>query len=307
MLRTALDLLSRTYDEWRTDGAPQIAAALTYYTLLSVAPLLVVLVGIIGRYVDRPTLAGRILEQAELLAGSLGTQVVTELIAAARPTTTENAASVLALLLAVFGAMRVFGQLRTAFDRMWNIPPEKTPDGDLRAQIRHALSAFGRHNLAAFLMVLAVGLMLIASVALSSVLAVTAERLAPYIDIGPMGLRAIEGVASLAVITALFAIVYRFLPRTSIGWKDVWIGAAITAVLFTLGRVLLGIYFTYASPGSAYGAAGSVVALLVWVNFSSQLALFGAEFTYVWTYTHGSRAPEPREDTPVSNPHKQER
>mgnify|MGYP001064198804 CR=1 FL=1 len=113
--------------------------------------------------------------------------------------------------------------------------------------------------------------------------------------------------ASLALIAALFAIVYRFLPRTAIGWKDVWIGAAITAALFTLGRVLLGVYFTYASPGSAYGAAGSVVALLVWVNFSSQLALFGAEFTYVWTHTHGSRAPDPREDTSASNPRKQER
>jgi membrane protein len=290
MFGTTLDLLRRTYDEWRTDGAPQIAAALTYYTLLSVAPLLVVLVGLIGRYVGRPAVTERVLEQAEVLAGSLGTQVATELIAAAQPTTTSSVASLFALLLAVFGAMRVFGQLRTAFDRMWHIPPEKTPDGDLRAQVRHALSAFGRHNLAAFLMVLAVGLLLIASVALSSVLTVAAGRLAPYLDIGATVLRAIEGVASLALITALFAIVYRFLPRTAIGWKDVWIGAAITAALFTVGRVLLGVYFTYASPGSAYGAAGSVVALLVWVNFSSQLALFGAEFTYVWTYTHGSRA-----------------
>ncbi|MBN2248589.1 MAG: YihY/virulence factor BrkB family protein [Coriobacteriia bacterium] len=292
MPTATLDLLRRTYDEWRIDGAPHIAAALTYYTLLSVAPLLVVLVGVIGRYVGRPAVADRVLGQAEVLAGPLGTQVATELITAAQPTTTSSVASFLALVLAVFGAMRVFGQLRTAFDRMWNIPPEKTPDGDLRAQIRHALSAFGRHNLAAFLMVLAVGVLLIASVVLSSVLAVAAERLAPYLDIGPTGLRALEGAASLVLITALFAIVYRFLPRTAIGWKDVWIGAAITAVLFTLGRVLLGVYFTYASPGSAYGAAGSVVALLVWVNFSSQLALFGAEFTYVWTYTHGSRAPD---------------
>jgi len=103
-------------------------------------------------------------------------------------------------------------------------------------------------------------------------------------------LRAFESVLSVVLVTVLFALIYRYLPRTSIAWKDVWVGAIMTAALFMVGRILLGVYFTLASPGSAYGAAGSVLALLIWTNYSLQLVLFGAEFTHVWTYAHGSRA-----------------
>lgn len=287
-----LTLLRRTLDEWRSDGAPQIAAALTYYTLLSVAPLLVVLVNVLGSYLGRATVTDQVLEQAHALAGPLGEQLAAELIAAAGATTLSTAASVIAALIAVFGAMRVFRQLRVAFDRMWDIPPDEPPAGGLAEQVRFSLSALGRHNLVAFLMVVAVGLMLLASVMLSSVITIGAGYLAPYVRLGPQTLRVAESLGSLALITTLFAVVYRFLPRTSIAWRDVWLGAAITAALFIAGRLLLGVYFTQASPGSAYGAAGSVVALLVWVNFSSQLALFGAEFTHVWAYTYGSRAPD---------------
>jgi membrane protein len=290
MLKATTSLLITAYDEWRADGAPQIAAALTYYTLLSVAPLLVLLVGVAGRSLGSEDAAERLLEQAYTLAGPLGVQVAAELLAAAQPTTMSTAASVLAGVIATLGAMRVFRQLRFAFDRMWDIPPEEPPGDSITDQVRSALSALGRHNLAAFAMLVAVGVMLIASVALSSAMTVAADTLAPHLAISTSALRTVESAVSLLLVTALFAIVYRYLPRTRIGWTDVLVGAAITAGLFTVGRLLLGLYFTNASPGSAYGAAGSVVALLVWVNFSSQLMLYGAEFTHVWTYTHGSRS-----------------
>lgn len=292
MLKATTTLLIDAYDEWRADGAPQIAAALTYYTLLSVAPLLVLLVGVAGRYLGSEDAAERLLQQAYTLAGPLGVQVAEELLAAAQPTTMGAAAPVLAGVIATLGAMRVFRQLRSAFDRMWDIPPEEPPGDSFADQVRSALSAFGRHNLAAFAMLVAVGMILIASVALSSAMTVAADTLAPHLAISTGALRTAESAISLLLVTVLFAIVYRYLPRTRLGWKDVLVGAAITAGLFTVGRLLLGLYFTNASPGSAYGAAGSVVALLVWVNFSSQLLLYGAEFTHVWTYTHGSRATE---------------
>ena len=230
-----LTLLRRTLDEWRSDGAPQIAAALTYYTLLSVAPLLVVLVNVLGSYLGRATVTDQVLEQAYTLAGPLGEQLAAELIAAAGATTLSTAASVIAALIAVFGAMRVFRQLRVAFDRMWDIPPDEPPAGGLAEQIRFSLSALGKHNLAAFLMVVAVGLMLLVSIMLSSVITIGADYLAPYVRLGTQTLRVAESLGSLALITTLFAVVYRFLPRTSIAWRDVWLGAAITAALFIAG------------------------------------------------------------------------
>jgi membrane protein len=292
MGKTALELLKRSYEEWRADGAPQIAAALTYYTLLSVAPLLIVLVSVVGRVIGRTAVTDNIIGQAYTLAGPLGEQVARELLRTAAPTTLGTAASALAVAIAIFGAMRVFGQLRIAFDRVWNIPPEEPVEGGLAEQIRAGLSAFGRHNLAAFLMVVAVAVLLIASLLVSSAIAFAAPYVSEFLTIGAGALRVIESAISLALVTLLIAIVYRYLPRTRIAWRDVWVGAAITALLFTVGRLLLGVYFTQASPGSAYGAAGSIVALLLWVNYSSQLALFGAEVTHVWTYTHGSRASE---------------
>lgn len=287
-------LLSRTYDEWRADGAPQIAAALTYYVFLSLAPMLVVAVNVLGRYLDRSTITGRVLEQARALAGSVGEGVIRELIASAEATTLSALASAAALVIALFGSMRVFGQLRIAFDRIWDIPRTNAPAEGFWRQLRWGLSSLGKDNLAAFLMVLVVGVLLAASIALSGVLAVAAERLAPVLELTPVVLRAAESVLSLTLVAVLFALIYRVVPRTPVAWRDVWVGAMMTAALFLLGRGLLEVYFANASPGSAYGAAGSVVALLIWVNVSLQIVLFGAEFTQVWARTRGSRADSQR-------------
>ena len=288
--RAALRLLQRTSEKWRVDGAPQIAAALTYYVFLSLAPLLVVLVGLLGRYLGRSAVTDRVYGQAFALAGPLGEQMARELVAASRPSTLGVVASVAAALIALSGAMQMFRQLRVAFDRIWGIPVEEAPAGGAWIQIKWTLSALGRHNLAAFIMVLAVGGLLVASLVLSSLLALIAQQVGTALHVGLPSLRVFESGLTVVLLTALFATIYRYLPRASIGWKDVWVGASTTAALFMLGRILLGLYFTYASPGSAYGAAGSVVALLVWVNVSLQLVLFGAEFTHVWTYSYGSRS-----------------
>ncbi len=277
----ALDLLGRTYDEWRTDGAPQVAAALTYYLFLSLAPMLVLAVGVLGRYLGDSTAAAEILQRAHDVAGPVGEIAVREIIATSQPTALGSIAPAIALAISLFGSMRVFGQLRVAFDRMWEIPRPEVPTG-FRRQLLSGLTSLGRDNLASFLMVLLIGTMLVALFVISAVLAAAANRLAPLVDVAPLVFRGIEGLASMALVTVLFALTYRIVPRTPVAWRDVWVGAIMTAALFTLGRALLGVYFAYASPGSAYGAAGSIVALLIWVDLSLQAVLFGAEFTHVW-------------------------
>lgn len=277
----ALDLLGRTYDKWLAAGAPQLAAALTYYVFLSLAPMLVLGVGVLGRYLGDAAVADQVLERAHDVAGPVGQIVVRQLIATSQPNALGSIAPAVALAIALVGSMRVFSQLRIAFDRMWNIPRAELPAG-LRQQVRSALTLLGRDNLASFLMVLVIGALLVTLTVLSAVLAAAAGRLAPLVDVAPLVFRAIESVASLGLVTALFALTYRIVPRASVAWRDAWVGAIVTAALFTLGRTLLGVYFTYATPGSAYGAAGSIVALLIWVNVSLQALLFGAEFTHVW-------------------------
>lgn len=288
--KDAYALLDKTFKQWQGDRAPQLSAALTYYTFLSVAPLLVLLVGVAGRYLGQSNVTEGIFEQAYKLAGTAGEQLARELVASTMPSTLGTVASIVAFGIAFGGAMQVFRQLRFAFDVMWNIPPDDAPEGGMWEQFKWSMSGLGKQNLAAFAMVLLVGALFVVSLVLSSVVAVASEWIAPALDIAPPSLRALEGALSVVLVTALFALIYRYLPRTSIAWKDVWVGAIMTAALFMVGRVLLGAYFTVASPGSAYGAAGSVLALLIWTNYSLQLVLFGAEFTHVWTYAYGSRA-----------------
>lgn len=291
-IKSTTDLLDKTYQRWRTDGAPQIAAALTYYAFLSLAPILVVLVAVLGRWLGQAAVAEQIFAQANAVGGAMGEQLARDLISAAGSSTMSIAAPTIALLIAFSGAMQLFRQLRVAFDRMWDIPPEEPPEGGFWVQAKWGLSALGKHNLAAFMIVLAVGGLLVVSLVLSSAIGVAADWIAPMLGMDTPSLSLFETLLSALLVTLLFAIIYRYLPRTSIAWRDVWVGATMTSALFLLGRVLLGVYFTYASPGSLYGAVGSVVAVLIWVNVSMQLVLFGAEFTHVWTDTHGSRAPE---------------
>lgn len=286
----AYTLLERAYRNWRRDGAPQIAAAMSYYTLLAVAPLLVVLVTVLGRMIGRSAVYDEVLAQAEALAGPLGADVARELLASASLPTTGTIVSAVAVVFAMFGAARVFGQLRIAFDRVWNIPPESAPEGLTPWQAaRRGILGLGEHNLKAFAMVVVAGGLLVASLVLSAGAALAAGHLPPSFALSSAALRGIDYLGSTALLTVLFAAVYRVLPHTRIGWRDVWVGAAMTSGLFTAGRWLLGIYLSKASPGSAFGAAGSLVVLLVWVNMTSQLLLFGAELTQAWTHLYGSR------------------
>jgi len=288
------ELVATAAKHWTRDGAPQIAAALSYYALLSMAPLLMVVVTVAGRIASRQAATAELLSAAERLAGDLGTSVVEELLASASLPATGTLLSIAAVLVALFGAMRLFSQLRTAFDRIWDTPPER-PEGDtLWDGIRYTLRALAIHNLRAFMMVVVVGVLLIVTLALNTVVvAITSE----WVGFDPPlpAVRTFDIVVSLLLLWVLFGAVYRVVPRTRLSWGDVAVGAAMTAALFTLGRWLVGSYLSSSSIGTAFGAAGSVVVFLVWLNYSSQILLFGAELTQAWTYRYGSRAPRTAE------------
>lgn len=292
-------LLGHGYAGWRNDRAPQIAAAMSYYTLLSIAPLLVVIVTIVGRVVSREAVHDRLLAEADLVAGQIGSNVVRELLASAELTTATTIATGIAIVVALFGAARLFGQLRIAFDRMWDTAPQSDrPPLAFWKSAGRALSDFASQNLKALVMVLLIGVLLLISLGLSAAVTFAADWLSPVVSISANTLRLFDYVGSTLLVTVLFAAVYRILPRTRIDWRDVWIGAAMTSLLFTLGRWLLGVYLVVASPGSAFGAVGSVVVFLIWVSYSSQILLFGAELTKAWTYLYGSR----RDQAPPMQP-----
>lgn len=275
---------------WADHGIPQVAAALSYYALLSVAPLLLVIVTIAGRLVSARAATSELLSAADRLAGELGTTMVEELLASASLPTTGTLLSALAFALAIFGAMRLFSQLRYVFDRIWDTPPERPESASLWDGLRYTLRALALHNLRAFVMVLVVGVLLIATLALNTIVAaVTSSWFG--VELPVRALELYDVLLSLVLLWAMFAAVYLVLPRVRLAWGDVAVGAAITAALFTLGRWLLGLYLTSSSIGSAFGAAGSLVVFLVWLNYSSQIVLFGAELTRAWTYRFGSLAP----------------
>ncbi len=291
------DVLRDAAGGWATHGAPQIAAALSYYALLSVAPLLLVVVTVAGRFVSARAATAELLTAAEHLAGEIGTSIVEELLASASLPGTGTLLSAVAVAVALFGAMRLFGQMRIAFDRIWDTPPERPESDSFWDGVRYTLRAFAIHNLRAFAMVLVVGVLLIATLALNALaVAVTSEWIG--FDLSAGAVRALDILISLIVLWALFAAVYLVLPRLRLTWNDVAVGAAMTAGLFTFGRSLLGLYLSSSSVGTAFGAAGSVVVFLVWLNYSAQIVLLGAELTRAWTYRFGSRAGDtPAPDT----------
>ncbi|MBN2247261.1 MAG: YihY/virulence factor BrkB family protein [Coriobacteriia bacterium] len=288
-IRAVEGVLGDAAKGWADHGAPQIAAALSYYALLSVAPLLLVVVTIAGRFVSTRAATAELLTAADRLAGELGTSIVEELLASASLPSTGTLLSGIAVVLAIFGAMRLFGAMRSAFDRIWDTPPERAEGTSFWDGVRFTLRAFAVHNLRAFLMVIVVGVLLIATLALNALaVAITSEWIG--VDLSARTVQALDILISLIVLWALFAAVYLVLPRLRLGWSDVAVGAAMTAGLFTFGRWLLGLYLSSSSIGTAFGAAGSVVVFLVWLNYSAQIVLLGAEMTRAWTYRFGSKA-----------------
>ncbi|MDP9114239.1 MAG: YihY/virulence factor BrkB family protein [Acidobacteriota bacterium] len=279
-------LLKETVVAWNDDNLPRLGAALAFYTLLSLAPLLIVVVAIAGIAYGKQAAQGQIFWQIRDLVGPDGARAIQGLLEGAYKPGTGALATGLGLLTLAFGASSVVGELREALNTIWRVPSESGGLGF--ASVVGLLKA----RIYSFAFVLGIGFLLLISLVLNAWLAVMGRFFGGLLPAPEWVLQAATSLISFLVITALFAAIYKLMPDVRLKWSDVMVGASFTGLLFTAGKYLIGLYLGKASFGSTYGAAGSLVIVLVWVYYSSQLFFLGAEFTKIYTEKFGSHLAE---------------
>lgn len=271
------ELLKETTSGWIDDKASRLGAALAYYTAFSLAPLLVITIGIVGLIFGAEAAQSHVIDQLQNLIGEDGGKVVRSMLASAGKTESGLMGSVLGVAMLLFGAVGLFGQLQDALNTIWGVEPKPG----------RGIWGFIQDRFLSFSMVLGVAFLLLVSLVVSAALAAFMQLFGQW-QVGAFG-HVIHEAASLLIITLLFAMIFRFLPDAKIAWGDVWLGAALTAVMFEGGKFLIGLYLGHSGVASAYGAAGSLAVLLVWLYYSGQIFLFGVEFTKVYANKFGSR------------------
>ncbi|MEO8312990.1 MAG: YihY/virulence factor BrkB family protein [Caldimonas sp.] len=266
---------------WVDDYAPSMGAALAYYTLFSIAPLLLIVISIAGLIFGPDAARGQIFMELRQLMGDQGAAAAQALLQSVNKPAQGVLGTIVGVVLLGLGAISVFGELQDALDRIWRAPARAAGSG-LWALLRARLLSFG--------MVLGIGFLLIVSLVASAAVAALGKFSAPLFGAWTVVAELINLGVSFALVTVTFAMIYKIVPRVPIGWRDVWVGAAVTALLFAIGKSLIGLYLGRSGFASGFGAAGSLVVLLVWMYYSAQIFLLGAEFTWVYAHTLGSRA-----------------
>lgn len=272
-------LLRKTFSEWSEDKVPQLGASLAFYTALSIAPLLVLSLRLAASFFGDDAARGEIFGQARSLIGTDGAKAIQDMIQNADHPARGTVATVLSVVTLLLGASGVFGQLQDALNTIWEVKPKPN----------QGIWGFVRTRFLSFAMVMGIAFLLLVSLLLSSALAFMGS----FLDRVPEQLhflaQALNFVFSTAVITLLFALMFKLLPDVKMAWRDVWLGAFVTAVLFSVGKILIGLYLGHSAMASSYGVAGSFVVLLAWVYYSAQILFFGAELTQVYANRYGSR------------------
>ena len=270
-------LLRATMSDWYEDRAQRIGAALAYYTIFALAPGLVIVMALAGLMLGSGA-ESQIIEQIRELIGKQGAAAIEATIRSARNETLGATGTALALIPLVFGLWGVFGELQDGLNTIWGVTPK--PGRRIRDILKERFWSFA--------MVVGIGFVLLVSLVLSAWLAAVGTYVGSLLPAPATGLEALNFVISFVVITGSFALIFKLLPDVKIAWRDVWLGAAVTSLFFTVGKFLIGLYLGKSAVASAYGAAGSLVIIVVWVYYSAQILLFGAEFTKVWTKRRGS-------------------
>jgi membrane protein len=271
------DLLLKTWNEFNEDQAPRLGAALAYYTVLSLAPLLILLLAIAGLVLGKEAAQGQLFGQINSMVGAEGAKAIEAMVASASKPSSGVIASVIGFLTLIFGASSVAGELKASLNTVWD---HSDSEAGLVSIVKDRSKALG--------VVLAGGFLLLVSLVVSSMIAAAGTYVSGVLPLPEVVLQALNFVVSLAVIAGVFAVLFKYLPDVKIEWHDVAIGAVFTAILFGIGKFLIGMYLGKASFGSTYGAAGSLVIVLVWVYYSAQIFFFGAEFTQVYAREIGS-------------------
>jgi membrane protein len=276
-MHSVWSLLSTTFGDWYEDRAQRMGAALAYYTIFALTPGLVIVMALAG-YLLGPGAESRIMEQIHELIGAQGAKAVEATVLSARTTSPGTAGIAAALLTLVFGLWGVFGELQDGLNTIWGVTPK--PGRRLVDMVKARFWSFT--------LVVGIGFLLLVSLIVSAWLAALGTYVSYLLPAPAWALETLNFLISLAVITGAFAVIFKLLPDVKIAWRDVWLGAAATSLFFTAGKVLIGLYLGKSAVASAYGAAGSLVVIVVWVYYSAQILLFGAEFTKVWTKRRGS-------------------
>src|SRR5262249_53433307 len=286
----AWELLKATFYAWNEDKASRLGAALAYYTVFSIAPLLIIAIGIAGLVFGKAAAKGEIVSQIEKTIGLPAAQAIEEMLRHTHATGQSTTTTICGVVILLLGASGVFVQLQDALNTIWKVTPK--PGRGFVEMVRDRFLSF--------MVVLSTGILLLVSLVISAALAPLGKFLTPDVLPGSTYLwQAVNNVLSLGLVTLLFALMYKVLPDARIAWSDVWIGALVTALLFTGGKYLIALYLGRSSMTSAFGAASSLVAILLWVYYSAQILLAGAEFTRVYACRHGSSI-VPRENAMAS-------
>jgi membrane protein len=280
-VRSWFDLARRSVNAWVDHNASSLGAALAYYTLFSIAPILIIAVAIAGYVFGDAVAEGQVLQQMQALIGDAGAAALQNLLVNAHQSDKKGFAAIIGVVTLLIGASSVFGELQHTLDHIWQSKPRLGSTAWWRV-IRSRLLSFG--------LILGVGFLLLVSLLASAALAALGAWLGSVMTSWTVILPLIDIALSIGISTVLFAMIFKYVPREKIAWGDVWVGGLVTACLFAVGKSLIGLYLGRSSLSSAYGAAGSIMILLLWIYYSAQIFLLGAEFTHVFAYTHGSRA-----------------
>jgi membrane protein len=277
-LKAGWELLKLTFTEWMNDNTFEWSAALAFYTIFSIAPVLLIALGVASFFLAPETATTRIVDEMEKLVGAQGANAVRQVIESSRGFGKGLWAVSVGIVTLIVGATAVFGELQSALNRIWDV--EAKPD-------RGVIMSLIVDRLRSFSIAVCVGFLLLVSLVISAVISGLQNYMNHWLSGIPWVWQAANVVASFFVVAALFAMIYKFLPDVVISWRDVWIGAAVTALLFSAGKYLIGIYLGQTATASAFGAAGSLVVLLFWVYYSAQISFLGAEFTQVYARRYG--------------------
>ena len=285
-LEAGRSLVGQVWKAWRADYAASMGAALAYYTLFSLAPLLLIVISVAGLVFGEAAARGEIQAQLDTLMGPHSASAVQDLLASVHHPAKGVAATLLGLVLLLAGATSVFGELQDALDRIWRAPAKEDANGTGNGWL-----SLLRSRLLSYGMIIALGFLLTVSLIISALLAALGHTLQPVFEGWQAVVALGSSVGGFVLAALVFALIFKVMPRVHVMWRDVWIGALFTAALFALGKSLIGLYIGRSGVASGFGAAGSLVVILLWVYWSAQILLIGAEFTWVYANLFGSRKP----------------
>lgn len=276
-LKSIWRLISQTFNEWSQDNAAQLSAALAYYTIFSLSPILIIALAVAGQFFNQDTARNQLMAQISSYMGQETAQFLGSILQNSGRSSSSFIASSISFIVLLIGASGVFGQVQFSLNRIWKVPPPN----------QRSLKSNIKNRVLSFLIVLGIGFLLLVFLVISGILSSINTSTNGNTQVAFL-FQTIDFIILFGLMTVMFAMIFRIVPDKDITWKDVWLGAAITALLFVFGRYAISLYLTLTKSGSTYGAAGSLVVLLIWIYYSAQIFLLGAEFTQVYAKMFGS-------------------